>query len=221
MELILSCDPGESEFKQLGDVIHLTDGYPVPVDRLICAMQSPVMGRNIPHQQIHPTAQTRQTSPEPLPLGKTFPRASPSNRLPQQTQPNHPHLKRHCFRLGHVGHQANTYVDIPLKPFRIPQPNKTIIQVEYSQAPPHRMYQPIVDKLIVLHCHGQTMTYQYVHHHDKECWRCYPYLCGFMGRPGLGAMLSILLGDHLLPCQELRQNNPHFWSHPVPLQGLK
>ena len=132
------------------------------------------MGFHITLRQLHPTVWARQTMPQSRPSCIYFPRYSPTNCLLQHPQLNSPLLTRHNFRLGNVGHQANpqeqanNYIEIPLKPLRILQSNETMVRVEYSQAPPHRMSQTVMDKRDVIHCHGQSMPDHTIHCHVKE-----------------------------------------------------
>ena len=103
----------------------------------------------------------------------------------------------HCFRLGNVFNQANPeersnqYVEPPLKLFWIPRPNDTIVRIEYYHALTHHMSQPIMDKRVIPHCHGNKILDHVFHHHVKEYRRYQDTLCGSEGRPKLGAMLDI------------------------------
>ena len=149
--------PREANFKHLGEVIRLTDRWPFPVDICIYAMQVSAVSRHLSHHQLHPSVRSCQMTSQPFPVCKSFPYTSPSYRLFCHSRPDRPRLTRHRFILGNVGHQSNlseqenTYAEVPLKPFWVPQPNETIVWVEYSQATPHRISHLTVDNRVIIH----------------------------------------------------------------------
>ena len=90
--------------------------------------------------------------------------------------------------------QSNKYVKVPLKPFRILLRNETIVRIEDSHAPPNSTSHIVVDNHVVLHCHGQQMSYHISHFHVKECQQCQSPLCGSYGCLELGDTVCIFWG---------------------------
>ena len=93
--------------------------------------------------------------------------------------------------------QVNKYVGLPLNTLLVLLPNDNIVHVEYSHDTPYCMYQPIANKHSILHCHLQPIPDHVVYLHIKDCWLCHTPLCGYTCHPELGAMVTMLSGDHL------------------------